>query len=133
MNNHVHMLSRIPQYGCLASAMHGLQLAYAKYYNDRTGSCGRVWQGRFHSNIVEDDKYLLTAGLYSEANPVRAGIVAKPEEYLWSSYRSYVENLKDPLIDFNPYYINLGKDTQERSSAYKQIMSDYLKMYGKHL
>jgi len=127
MKNHIHMLLKIRKRDYLAKAMHGLQLAYSKYYNDRNNSCGRVWQGRFYSKLAEDDKYLLTAGLYIEANPVRAGIVATPEEYPWSSYRSYTEGIKDPLIELDPYYVALGRNALERAAAYKQIMVDYLK------
>jgi putative transposase len=120
------MLLRIRRFDDLAKVMHGLQLAYSNYYNDRNSSCGRVWQGRFCSKLIKDEKYLLTAGLYIEGNPVRAGVVTAPEEYPWSSYRSYIMNIEDPLIEFDPYYVALKKTASGRASKYKRMMADYL-------
>jgi hypothetical protein len=49
---------------------------------------GHVFQGRFHSRLVEDDSHLLVASRYIEMNPVRAGICAHPLEWRWSSCRA---------------------------------------------
>ena len=89
---------------------------------------GRFWQGRFYSKTVEDDKYLLTAGLYIERNPVKAGLVKDPAEYEWSSYKVYAYGTKDCLVDLDPHYLSLGNTQEERQRAYREIMNGYLKM-----
>ena len=56
-------------------------------YNEMTGHVGCLWQGRFYSGVVENDpKVLAIVAAYIEYNPVKAGIAAKPDSWLWSSY-----------------------------------------------
>ena len=128
MRNHLHLLLKILNPASLARIMQGLQLAYFHYFRKRYGYVGRFWQGRFHSKLVEDDKYLLTAGLYIERNPVRAGLVKSPSEYKWSSYHVYANGIDDQLIDLDPYYLSLSEDEEERRRIYQEIMQEYLEM-----
>ena len=126
MRNHIHLLLEICDPRSLAKIMQGIQLAYFHYFRKRYGYVGRFWQGRFCSKIVEDNNYLLTAGLYIEGNPVRAKIVTRPEGYKWSSFKAYAYNAKDPLIDLNPYYLSLGQNDTERGEIYQRFMAGYL-------
>ena len=128
MRNHLHLLLKIADSTTLCKAMQGIQLAYFHYFRRKYGYVGRFWQGRFYSKIVENDKYLLTAGLYSERNPVRAGFVNDPREYKWSSYNAYANGVKDLLVTFDPHYLSLGNNSNERQETYKEMMSSYLKM-----
>jgi putative transposase len=48
---------------------------------------GPLWEGRFRSRIVNSHRHLLACYRYIEQNPVRAGLVSRPEDYRWSSYR----------------------------------------------
>ncbi len=57
-----------------------------------------MWQGRFKSCLVESDRYALMVCRYIELNPVRAAMVALPEEYRGSSVHSHVAKARDPLI-----------------------------------
>jgi putative transposase len=133
MRNHVHLLLKIINPITLSKAMQGLQLAYFHYYRRRYGYVGRFWQGRFYSKVVKDDRYLLTAGLYIERNPVRAGLVKYPAEYKWSSYNVYAYGIEDPLVDLDPHYHSLGNNEKERHKAYREIMVSYLKMENEAL
>lgn len=127
MRNHVHLLLKIDAPISLSRAMHGLQLSYFQYFSRRYGYVGRLWQGRFHSKPVNNDRYLLTAGLYIEGNPVRAKVVNYPDEYKWSSYNAYAGGEKDLLIEPDPYYLGLGDNEKQRQARYIAIMNDYLK------
>jgi len=60
---------------------------YAWYFNKSYKRTGTVWEGRHKSSLVQTDRYFLTCCRYIEMNPVVAGMVHKPEEYRWSSYR----------------------------------------------
>ncbi len=62
-------------------------LTYAARYHKHYQSGGHVCQGRFKSPVVQNDEHLLTVLRYIEANPLRAKIVTRAEEYAWSSYR----------------------------------------------
>jgi len=83
MRNHVHLLLKIGEPITLAKFMQGLQQSYYNYFRRKYGYVGRFWQGRFHSKLIKDDNYLLTAGLYIERNPSKAGLVVSPSEYKW--------------------------------------------------
>src|SRR5688572_29426072 len=89
MDNHVHMIMRTGGPELLSKAMKAINERHAMRFRRRHGGSGHVWQGRFKSFPVHDDAYLLTCGAYIELNPVRAGMVAAPEDYRWSSYHHY--------------------------------------------
>jgi len=63
---------------------------YSQAYKRRRGKVGHVFQGRFKAILVDEDAYLLEVCRYVELNPVRAGMVAEPGAWLWSSYRVHV-------------------------------------------
>ena len=86
----------------------------------------RFWQGKFYSKVIKDDIYLLTAGLYIERNPLKAGLVNRPDKYEWSSYNVYAYGVKDLLIDLSPYYLGLSSDKMERCRIYYDMMGSYL-------
>ena len=88
MDNHVHLLLE----DCaadLSSFMKQLNERYAMYYSKATGRVGHVFQGRFWSEVVNDDEYFLSALRYIHCNPEPPGI-CKARDYPWSSYREYV-------------------------------------------
>ncbi len=69
--------------------------------NFREGWRGHLWQGRFASFPL-DEKYLLAAARYIEQNPVRAGLVARPWEYPWSSAPAHPSGRDDSLVKASP-------------------------------
>ena len=87
MENHVHLILRDGS-NELSAAMHRLETAYARHYNDRAGRVGHLFRERFMSSPIESDAYLLEAVRYVHNNPEKAG-VCRAEEYPWSSYRAY--------------------------------------------
>lgn len=87
MTNHFHLVVQTPQPN-LSRGMHWLNSAYAAWFNRRHGRCGHLFQGRFKSLLIEKERHLQEVLRYVVLNPVRARIVARPEDYPWSSYRS---------------------------------------------
>lgn len=85
MNNHVHLIVWVSCASKLSKFMKQVNLSYFNYYKKLYGYWGHIWQGRYKSNIIETDSYLLHCGKYIELNPVRAGIVTQPCEYAFSS------------------------------------------------
>ena len=96
MNNHPHMILDAK---LLSKAMHAINMSYAKYFRYKYGNTGHVWQDRFKSYVIQKDQYLINCISYIEYNPVRAGIVSRPEDYKWSSYRARVLGEKSELLD----------------------------------
>lgn len=68
--------------------MQGVTLCYTQYINKTYKRTGRLWESRYHSCIVDKEKYLWAAARYIEQNPVRARIVKK-----WKTSRVQVQGL----------------------------------------
>ncbi len=67
--------------------MHWLMTTHVRRYSSHYSSTGHIWQGRFKAFPVQDDDHLLTVLRYVERNPLRAGLVERAEDWLWSSLR----------------------------------------------
>jgi len=91
MTNHYHLLLETPRAN-LSTALHDLNTAYTNYFNRRHDRVGHLFQGRYRSIVVEKDSYLLELSRYIHLNPVRAGMVKRPEAYRWGSYPSYLSS-----------------------------------------
>lgn len=91
MPNHVHLLLETagPDKG-ISRLMHRLNLAYSAWFQIRHQWKGHVWQGPFHSFLVEKERYLYACARYIELNPCRAGLVTDPITYPWSSLRGHL-------------------------------------------
>ena len=127
MSNHYHLIMRVKDGVTLASAMKGLNLAYATYFRSKYGGAGYLWQGRFKSFVIQDGKYILECGRYIELNPVSAGIVEKPEDYTWTSVRVYIKAEQNSLVDFNPEFLGLSDSHYTRCRIYAEYLSDGIK------
>jgi REP element-mobilizing transposase RayT len=87
MTNHFHLLIETPEAN-LSRGMQWLAGAYAMWFNRRHGRSRHLFQGRFHSFLIDRDEYFAEVLRYVVLNPVRAKMVAHPGEYRWSSYRA---------------------------------------------
>lgn len=86
MGNHYHFVVTTAQAN-LSRVMRQINGVYTQSYNRRHRKTGHLFQGRFKAILVDRDAYLLEVCRYVELNPVRAGLVAHPGEWFWSSYR----------------------------------------------
>ena len=98
MPNHIHLLVRPSEVEALPKMMQGITLCYSKYFNGENRRTGRLWECRYHSTVIDGDSYLWTVSKYIENNPVRAGIVKRPEDYPYSSAKAHILGRKDPLL-----------------------------------
>jgi len=99
MDNHPHMVIEATDHTTISKIMHAVALSYSVKFRKKYGYSGYVWQGRFKSNIIEGDDYILSCIEYIHNNPVRAGIVEHPQDYPWSSYHFY-HGKRDFLKDY---------------------------------
>lgn len=99
MDNHVHMLIK-EQNSEIADIMKRINVSYASYFNRKYDRIGPVFQGRYRSEDIEEETYFLAVARYIHQNPMKAGMVAEPESYKWSSYGDYI-NIKrqNKLVD----------------------------------
>ena len=104
MPNHVHLIAIPDHPDSLYLAMKALHGRYASYLNARQGTTGHVWQGRYYSCPL-DENHLWEALRYTERNPVRAGMVERPDDYRWSSAAAHrVGEDRSELLDLDLWW-----------------------------
>lgn len=86
MTNHYHLILRLDAGGTLAAGMHRLNGIHARRFNERHGHVGHVFEARYAAEHLQQRAHLLACLRYVPLNPVRAGLVASPDAYAWSSY-----------------------------------------------
>jgi putative transposase len=96
---------------------------YVKRFNNIHQRTGTLWEGRYKASLVSSDEYLLTCYRYIELNPVRAGIVRKPHDYRWSSYRHNALGIFDSLIVEHKTYLSLATEGQARHGKYRNLFT----------
>jgi putative transposase len=116
MTNHYHLLIETPE-GNLNKLMHYMNGSYTNYLNRRRKRNGHLFQGRYKAILIERDSYLLELSRYIHLNPVRAGIVEKPEFYEYSSYKSFISRKKEEIVYHD---LILGMISKGRRNAEKR-------------
>lgn len=97
MTNHVHLIAVPVNEESLALSIGRAHMKYARHANKRQRWWGHLWANRFYSSPL-DEEHCWTALKYVERNPARAGLVEVPWTYPWSSARSHVLKVSDPLL-----------------------------------
>lgn len=101
MTNHIHLQLETLD-SPLSAIMKYFHTKYAKFFNKKYDYSGHVFEKRYGAELLNSPEYELDVSKYIHLNPVNAGMVNRPEDYPWSSYRAYL-NLNDvPLIDSQP-------------------------------
>jgi putative transposase len=92
----VHLLISEPERGTVANAMQSLKISSAKrgrQANAVSDPAIPFWQKRYYDRNEWDHKEFIEKRKYIHLNPVRRGLVAKPEDWKWSSYRHYASGV----------------------------------------
>lgn len=92
MNNHAHFLVYAEDINDFGTFMHKTNLLYAQMYNREENRCGVLFRNRYKIEPIYDKEYLVNCIKYIHNNPVKAKMVAKCEEYKYSSYKDYKNN-----------------------------------------
>jgi putative transposase len=121
MTNHVHLLVTPHTEDGIGKVMQALGRHYVQYYNYRYQRTGTLWEGRYKATLIDTERYLLTCMRYIELNPVRAGMVAHPSNYPWSSHRHMALGQADALLTAHDLYRRLGRTRKEQQAAYRQL------------
>ncbi len=127
MDNHYHLFLETPT-GNLSQIMRHINGAYTTYFNVKWKRTGHLFQGRYKAILVEADQYATELSRYIHLNPARAGIVDTPEEYLWSSYRSYVGKSTPPAWLKTEFILGyFGGKTAAAKNEYSEFVKARLK------
>lgn len=97
MTNHIHLQLETKDVE-IWHIMRNINLLYTKYFNNKYNFVGHLFQGRYKSEIIENDTYNLETSRYIHLNPVKANMVDTPIEYKWSSYDIYMGQRKSEIV-----------------------------------
>lgn len=122
MTNHIHLLASPGLQESVPKTMQSVGRRYVQFFNFRYKRTGTLWEGRYRATAVDAENYLFECMRYIELNPVRAGMVSRPRDYIWSSYRANAEGKTDPLLTPHALYQSLARDESERHAAYCSLV-----------
>jgi putative transposase len=122
MTNHVHLLMTPSQDDSISKLFQFLGRLYVRYFNFTYSRTGTLFEGRFRSSLVQQDRYFLACLRYIELNPVRAGITLRPEYYKWSSYTAHATSVRPSIWTPHKTYLNLGKTSGQRRKRYRELI-----------
>ena len=122
MDNHFHLLLTPETNEGLSQMMQAVGRAYVRYFNLRHQRTGTLWEGRYRSNLIETERYLLACMVYIDLNPVRAGMVVQPVDFKWSSHRHCIGQVNDPWLKPHALFWGLGNTPFAREAAYVELV-----------
>ncbi|MDF2472347.1 MAG: hypothetical protein K0R21_129 [Anaerocolumna sp.] len=117
MTNHVHLQIETSTFPIWDITKY-LFCTYSHYFNRKYDEFGHLFQGRYNSEIIDDDAYYLETSRYIHLNPVKAHIVTKPIDYPWSSYSAYMGASKCSLVSEGKILEYFSKN----SRSYKEFV-----------
>lgn len=124
MYNHYHLLVETVE-GHLARGMRQLNGHYTQRFNRHHGLVGHLYQGRYKAILVQRDAYLLELSRYVVLNPVRAGLVRRPEDWPWSSYRALIGTAAAPPWLDTDWLLGLfGRQRSKAVGAYRRFVRE---------
>ena len=121
MSNHYHLVIETPEAN-LCKTMQYINGSYTTYLNIKRRRSGHLFQGRYKAIIVDRDNYLLELSRYVHMNPVRAKIVEKPEEYVYSSYRTYITRKRDSIVSVQQVLEMISGEKGYAKQKYKKFV-----------
>lgn len=121
MGNHFHILGETPGAN-LSAVMHFLNGSYTTYFNTRTDRKGHLFQGRYRSILVEKDAFLMELTRYIHLNPVKAGLVKRPEDYEYSSYRACIDPAREDVVSREFLWELVSNRIEEAPERYRRFV-----------
>lgn len=122
MPNHLHLLATPSDETGLSRLMQWVGRHYVPYFNKKYARSGTLWEGRYRATVIDSERYFLICSRYIELNPLRAGLVADPLAYPWSSFAHHIGVKADPIITDHALYWSLGNTPFDRELAYKGMV-----------
>lgn len=138
MNNHYHLLLSERVEGGVTRFMQKLNMGYAKYFNEKYGRVGTLWQGKHKKILIERDAHFMYIPFYIHLNPLdysfpewRDGKIRNPQkallalrEYRWSSHLDYMTIKNFPSLTDRAYILSEYKNQKRYEKEIAAIISD---------
>lgn len=116
------MLLATPADDRLPAWMQAVGRRYVRYFNDRHGRSGTLFEGRYRSTVLHSDTWLLPAMVANDLAPVAAGLAAEPDMWQWSSHGHYIGRATDRLVTPHALFWSLGNTPFAREKAYADLV-----------
>lgn len=121
MLNHIHLAIQVAEIP-LSHIMQNLAFRYTQYINKKYDRVGHLFQGRFKSVVVDQEGYLLELIRYIHLNPVRAKLVERPEEFVWSSHNAYLRRNEIVWLNFESVLQRFGDSKTNSLESYQKFI-----------
>ncbi|MDR0213556.1 MAG: transposase [Comamonas sp.] len=118
MPNHFHLLVTPKMADGLPQFMQAVGRSYVRYFNNRHGRSGTMWEGRYRCTVLQAETWLIPTMVSMDLNPVRAGLVARASDWVWSSYAHNAGLKNDVLISPHARFWVMGNTPFARDAAY---------------
>ncbi|MEW5952564.1 MAG: transposase [Bacillota bacterium] len=124
MDNHIHLLLYTKN-NDISGLMKRINTRYAVYFNKKYDRVGHLFQDRYKSEAVEDERYLLAVLRYIHDNPVKAGLSEHPSNYNWNSYNAYIleKSRFRELLSIEPILNIFSKDLNKAIDLFIEFSS----------
>ncbi|WP_067726084.1 REP-associated tyrosine transposase [Oceanobacillus damuensis] len=122
LSNHYHLLMSTTEQP-ISKVMALVNKRYADYFNTKNNVSGHVFEKRYFDKPIGTAYGLLEVSRYIHLNPVKAGIVERPETYQWSSYRHYYYHSKAALLNKQDILQYLAEDESDQKKKYEEFMN----------
>lgn len=99
MPNHFHLITRQNKEKGMLEFISRIQLVYSKHFNWKYNRKGPVFEGRYIPKFIDSQEYLIELIKYLANNPVKAGLVKRPEDWKWMSLNSLPQT-DNPKVKF---------------------------------
>jgi len=119
MFNHYHFLIRAEEDGGISPFLQRLFNSYTQAFNKQENRSGTLFEGRAKSKLIDNTNYLFHIARYIHLNPVLAGLVKKPENWLYSNYREFIGLRQGTL--YNAAFVREQFDTPQE---YRKFVED---------
>ncbi len=106
----------------LSAFMQAVGRRYVRYFNDRHGRSGTLWEGRYRSTVLQPERFLLPAMVAMEQEPIRAGLTQEVRAYPWSSHGHWIGQRVDRWLSPHAVYWALGNTPFAREAAYADLV-----------
>src|ERR1017187_539442 len=102
MPEHIHLLVSEPQVANPSTVVQAVKLGFSRRLTGAPDALHHIWQSRFYDFNLWSQRKAIEKLKYMHRNPVVRGLVQQPEEWRWSSYRSYAYR-EDGLVHVNDW------------------------------
>lgn len=137
MPDHYHLVVKVLDSSAFSKYINNVENSYTRYFNIKKGRKGPLWEGRFKRKRVDTEEHLLHLTRYVHLNPTSNGLVKRPEEWKYSSYKEYIkkpEVLQEVLTELRinspeayKDFVDSQKDYQKKLKEIRRLLFEEIK------